>query len=55
MIIQTFDYNKYENKHLNNRKGTNGFQNIFCPQGTNKYKRTGFNILGFLFCSLALM
>ena len=32
MIIQTFDYNKYKNKHLNNRKGTNGFQNIFCPQ-----------------------
>ena len=33
---------------MNNRKGTNGFKTILCPQGINKWKRTAL-ILGFLF------
>ena len=34
-------------QNLNNRKGTNGFENILCPQGINKCERTAL-ILGFL-------
>ena len=26
IIIQTFDYNAYEDKHLNKRKGTDGLK-----------------------------
>ena len=45
IIIETFDYNANENRHLNNEK-TPIFENILCPQGINKCKRTpnGFNI-----------
>ena len=48
IIIQTFDYNAYENKHLNNQKGTTGFESILCSQGITKCKQTAI-ILGFLF------
>ena len=46
IIIQTFDYNAYENKHLNNQKGTT--ESILCSLGINEYKWTVI-ILGFLF------
>ena len=36
IIIQTFDYNAYENKHFNNQKGTTGFESILCSQGISK-------------------
>ena len=32
-IIQTIDYNAYENKYLNNQKGTIVFESILCSQG----------------------
>ena len=48
IIIQTFDYNAYENKHLNNQKGTTGFESILCSQGIKICKLTSI-ILGFLF------
>ena len=33
IIIQTFDYNAYENNHFNNQKGTTGFESIFMFAG----------------------
>ena len=48
IIIQTFDYNAYENKHFNNQKGTTGFESILCSQEINKCQWTAI-ILGFLF------
>ena len=41
IIIESYDYNVYVNKHFNNGKRTNGSENILCPHGINKCKRMG--------------